>query len=36
METDPQATQEAVKHELDKLAADFFHAVSFEPGGQPW
>jgi len=35
METNPQATEEAVKRELDKLAADFFHAVSFEPGGKP-
>ncbi|WP_411880938.1 hypothetical protein [Polaromonas sp. YR568] len=26
---------EAVKHELDTLAAAFFEAVSFEPGGAP-
>lgn len=28
-------TQEAVKRELDALAAAFFQAVSFEPGGAP-
>ncbi len=35
METNTQAAPEAVKRELDKLAADFFYAVSFEPGGKP-
>jgi hypothetical protein len=33
MNTD--TTQEAVKHELDNLAAAFFEAVSFEPGAAP-
>ncbi len=35
METNTQAAPEAVMRELDKLAADFFDAVSFEPGGKP-
>ena len=35
METTTLAATEAVKRELDKLAADFFYAVSFEPGGKP-
>jgi hypothetical protein len=35
METNTQAATGAVKRELDKLAADFFDAVSFEPGGKP-
>ncbi len=35
MEKNTPAAPEAVKRELDTLAADFFHAVSFEPGGTP-
>ena len=28
-------TQGVVKTELDRLSAEFFRAVSFEPGGKP-
>ena len=35
METNAAAANEAVRRELNQLAADFFHAVSFESGGKP-